>query len=83
MPTIIAVSVFVLAVAGMVGCAVWYRRRRHRRSGDGRRRQQAGIESAESGRVKGAPWPKGWRGIPKSGDGDRRAASTSNGGLPQ
>jgi len=30
MPTIIATLVFVLAVAGMVGCAVWYRRVRSR-----------------------------------------------------
>ncbi len=66
MTAILAGLVFVAAVVGMV---VWYRRRRQRGK-DGRRRQ-SGVESAESGDVKGTPWPDGWRGIPKSpGDGD-------------
>ena len=39
---------------------------RHRRATD--KRRQPGGESAELGRVKGAHWPDGWRGIPPSGD---------------
>jgi len=38
---------------------------------DGHR--QPGVQSAEPGQVKGAHWPKGYRGIPRSedrGDGD-------------
>ena len=53
-------------LAGLVlaGLILW----RHRRSRDERR--QANIESAKPRGVKAAPWPTGWKGIPRSEDPD-------------
>jgi len=67
----IAIGLFAL-VAGLLlaGLILMWNKFHHRRH---QQRRQPGVESADPKRVKAAPWPDGWKGIPKSegpGNGD-------------